>query len=333
METVIPPPVAFKDRKAGLIVFGVLTLLAGCLSASFVPLTILAQSMTATHGGELNYYTTIPAVVLYGSAAIALIWLGIGSILTRRWARALLLIASWSALFIGSISAGMMAFMVRRFPELMRAAKQPGQPELPPGMDTVVIVIIVATCLFLYVFIPLIWVLFYGSRHVKATCEVRDPVIRWTDRCPLPVLAVSLWLVLGILMMLTVPVAYHGVFPFLGMFLTGVPGSLLNLVMAALWAYCAWAFYKLDWRGWWILIVALIVFAVSGTITYSRHDIIELYRLIGYPEKQIELIQKVSFVTRDLIVWGTLVSFVPVFGYLLYVRRFFPRGAKTTIAP
>ena len=44
----------------------------------------------------------------------------------------------------------------------------------------------------MYVIIPGVLVMFYGSKHVKATCELWDPQIRWTDKCPLPVLALSL---------------------------------------------------------------------------------------------------------------------------------------------
>src|SRR4051794_25240629 len=99
-----PPPVTYKDRKAGLIVFGVLTLLGGCLCALLVPLTIFAQMVAPHEGPQLNHQAMIPGVVLYAAMAIALIWLGIGSIQARRWARALLLIGSWSALGMGIVS-------------------------------------------------------------------------------------------------------------------------------------------------------------------------------------------------------------------------------------
>ena len=44
-----------------------------------------------------------------------------------------------------------------------------------------------------FVILPAVWIFFYKSRQVKATCEARDPVARWTDACPLPVLALCLW--------------------------------------------------------------------------------------------------------------------------------------------
>jgi len=94
-----------------------------------------------------------------------------------------------------------------------------------------------------FVIVPAIWIFFYGSRHVKATCEARDPVIRWTDACPLPVLGLCLWYCFrandaGH------AIAGHGVMPFFGMFLTGLPGTLF-VWSRALWAYAAWLLYQL----------------------------------------------------------------------------------------
>ncbi len=173
-----------------------------------------------------------------------------------------------------------------------------------------------------YIVIPAILVFFYGSRHVKATCEVRDPVVRWTDRCPLPVLACVLWLVFGAVTMLIAPLAYRGVFPFFGTLLTGPTGSVTYLVLAGLWAYAAWALYHLDRRGWWIIFVALFLFAVSAFITYSRHDVAELHRLMGTPEQQIAELQKVSFLKGKAMAWMTLICTLPFLGYLVYLRKF-----------
>src|SRR5438034_406184 len=73
----------------------------------------------------------------------------------------------------------------------------------------------------IYVILPGAWVLFYRSRHVKATCESYDPMVRWTDHCPLPVLAVSLWLTFSALMMLVMAVVYKGILPMFGSFVAG----------------------------------------------------------------------------------------------------------------
>jgi hypothetical protein len=96
------PPVPYKDRSVGLIIFGILTILLGCLSGLLVPLMLFAQMASAkTTGAPPPFSVILPGILLYGFLAVALVWLGIGSIMARRWARALLLIFSWSWLIMG----------------------------------------------------------------------------------------------------------------------------------------------------------------------------------------------------------------------------------------
>ena len=55
---------------------------------------------------------------------------------------------------------------------------------MPPGTLALIKFFAIATTFVIYIVIPGVAVLFYRSPHVKHTCEVRDPVERWTDRCP-----------------------------------------------------------------------------------------------------------------------------------------------------
>jgi hypothetical protein len=121
------------------------------------------------------------------------------------------------------------------------------------------------------------------------------------------------------------PLVGHGVMPFFGMFLTGVPGALFCLVIAAVWSFAAWSLYHLEQRGWWLILIALCVFMVSGLLTYARHDVTEMYQLMGYPEAQIEQIQKTGLLTGNSMVWITLFSMLPFLGYLLYIKKFLRR--------
>lgn len=328
----IPSQIAFKDRSTGLTVFGILTVLMGVFWVLMVALMIVGQTISAQRADmpPPSRQMLIPVMIMYGSLAIVLVWLGIGSIKARRWARAILLILSWSCLIVGLVSLGFMTMMAPQFLEGMKSARPAGQPELSSSAQTAVLVIMGLILSFLFIVLPLVWVLFYGSKHVKATCESRDPIVRWTDRCPLPVLAISLWLAFGALT--TSPIAYHGVFPFFGTFLIGPLGTVFYIIMGLVWAYSAYAIYKLDQRGWWLIFVSLCLFSISTAITYSRHGVMELYRLMGYPEDQIAQIQKFNFFKGNAVVWSSLISTVPVLGYLFYVRKFFKPGNSEKLA-
>jgi hypothetical protein len=195
-----------------------------------------------------------------------------------------------------------------------------GRPAMPPGAIPGIMVFMFLFLGVFFILLPAIWSFFYKSRHVKATCEARDPVIRWTDACPLPVLGLCLWLLVSVPMMLGMSFMYHGVFPFFGMFLSGLPGSLVYVLAAALWAYCAYLLYKLEVRGWWLTLAAMVVYLVSSGLTFARHDITEWYQLMGYPQAQIDQIQKMGLVNH--MEWTMLLFAVPFVGYLLFVKQY-----------
>jgi hypothetical protein len=316
-------PLPYEDHKTGLIIFGVLTMGIGVLVALLVPLMIFSATMSAKELGSDQMARLVgPGIAFYGGLAFALIWLGIGSTMARRWARALLLIFSWSWLIVGVISVVVNAFMLPRI-LANPVFRQPSRPPLPSSAQSMIF-----ACVFVFygvflVLLPAVWVWFYQSKNVKATCEARDTVTRWTDRCPVPVLAVSLWLSFGALSILAVPFAYNGVFPFFGRFLFGSVGTLVWILIALSWFYAAWLLFKLQLRGWWIVIVLVSLLSISSVLTYLRHDVTEMYRLMGYPEKQIAMIEQLGVFKGNLMAWSCLIFAVPFTAYLLFIRRYF----------
>jgi len=324
----IPPALpTYKDRSTGLFILGLLTLLMGFLAALLVPLMWLGQmaAAKAPNAPAANVTTILPVALIYGGLAVVLIWLGIGSMMARRWARALLLIFSWAWLIMGIFMTAIIPFVTSKTLANLPPNAQTGQPALPPGALTGMIVGMSIFFGIFFVLLPAIWVFFYKSPHVKATCEARDPEARWTDACPLPVLAMSLWSCSAVPIMVLMPLTGHGVMPFFGTFLSGLPGSLFCLVIASIWGVSAWWLYRLDLRGWWLIFIAVAVFMASALITYTHHDIIEMYQRMGYPQAQIDLIQKTGFLTSNHFAWMTCLASLPFLGYLLFVKKYFPQ--------
>lgn len=316
----------FKDRYVGLIIFGALTILAGCICALFVPLVLFSAAVAAKAPNPPPAApNVIPGAAIYALFAIVLVWLGIGSIRARRWARALLAIWSWSWLVCGVMGIITLARMLPGLRESIAAAHPSGQPALAPAAQATVIVVIFAITAVLLVLIPLVWALFYSASNVRATCEARDPVTRWTDRCPLPVLAASLWFAFGAVSMCIMPLM-HSVAPFFGVILSGGAGTFFYLFLAAIWAYCGWRLYHLDLRGWWIVVVVLILFAISSVMTYSRHDLTEIYSRMGYGSEQAAQLQ--ALMGNYIHTWSSLFFVVPALLYLLYIRKYFGAPAQ-----
>ena len=314
----LPTPIDFRDRSTGLVLSGIAALIFGGLCLMLVGMMILGQLFGPMRQAQ-GLAAILPGLLFYGFLAGSLIWLGVGSILARRWARALLLILSWAALCAGVMGTVTLGLVL---PSVIKGLqKAPGN--LPPGAASLVLIIPLVIVGFFLILVPLVGVLFYRSPHVKATCEARDPVERWTDRCPLPVLGVSLWLAICVPMLLVMPVSFRGVLPFFGVLLSGWMGSLGYLVFAALWAWCAVMMYRLDVRAWWVTILSIVLFSISNVVTYTRHDIFEVYRLMGYPADQIELMKTMPFLnSTTMAVWSVL-PMLPIVGYLLFIRRHF----------
>ncbi|MBU4212672.1 MAG: hypothetical protein KKD33_08835 [Verrucomicrobia bacterium] len=193
--------------------------------------------------------------------------------------------------------------------------------QIPQQITTVIKYVTIGFMVVFYVIIPGVLVLFYGSRHVKATCERRDPQVRWTDKCPLPVLAVSLisgfWAACMLLM------GFYGwTIPFFGFILSGIAGASVALISMLLLGYVAWGTYRLSVKAWWCAVVLTIAWGVSTGITFSRVTLMDFYERMNLPAQQLEIMKQFA----QPAFWMVLLSVlwvVIVLAYLLYTRRYF----------
>jgi hypothetical protein len=313
----------------GLIVFGIAEIGLGLLCLLMVGLMMLAQTMAGrVNGAPTDTRTIVWVAVFYGGIAAVFLSLGIGSINCRRWARALTLILAWVWLGSGVLSVPILGMIM---PRILAETTRQG-PALPPGTLTLILVIQMVVMTILFIVIPGALVLFYSSRHVKGTCETRDPARRWTDALPLPVLGVvlGLWLAGG--MMPLFAIIYRGVIPLFGTILSGAPGVVAAIGIGALWFWIGVMWYRRRTIGWWALLGSLLLLGISGVVTFSHHDITELYRKMGYPEAQINMISRYGIMSSNVILWSSVIWLAPIMTYLIWVKRFFRRSLTPTQA-
>jgi hypothetical protein len=324
MNTTEPAALPYYDRSTGLIVFGILTIGLGCLAALlcvFIVLTVMIQA-AALH---IPASSMIPGLVMYAGMAVALTWLGIGTIQAKRWARNLMLIFSWSWLLTGIVV--MITFAVV-LPPIMTHLPQPeGRPPVPPSAIWGILAVMFVMYGFILIVLPGIWTFFYSSRHVKGTCEWRDPNPGWTDACPLPVLAGCIWGVVSGVVLAAMCFIPHCVVPFFGIFLTGLFSRTFCAGLAALWFFGAGLLYRLDVRGWWLMFISYLLLGLSTVLTYAFHNVIEIYKLMDYPQEQIDQFQKISLFQGHAFAWITGIFLLPFVGYLLFIKRYF-RGSR-----
>ncbi len=322
MDAPTPPlvPPTYQDRRTTLIVLGVFAILIGGACALLVPTVIIGQVMSARRlGTDVDVSATIVGIVTYAFMAVALIWLGVGSILCRRWARALLLCLGWIGLVMGLIAMPVIFVMMNSLGDTLRAQGHP----VPAQALAFAKFVALASTFVIYVVIPGVAVLGYRSPQVKRTCEVRDPVERWTDRCPIPVLALVVLTAFNVVMLLVILPLYGHVFPFFGSLVEGGVARALWLAVIVVMAYTVWGFYRLDVRAWWTYAVVTLAMWVSSVVTIQAIGLIELYRRLGMPPQQLELVGRSPFLQGNSLLWLSFAIVVVWYCFLLYVRRYF----------
>jgi hypothetical protein len=311
-------PSDFKDRTPGLVIFGVISILIGACCALLVPLMFLSVALSETvAGGGGDARSAWSASALYAFMAVGFVWLGIGSIRARRWARELLLSLSWIWLLTGICSLVIGVLVVPRLVQEMSF-----DSGLPPEMAMLMILVIFGVIGVLYVVLPGAFVLFYRSPHVAATCRVRDPKPQWIDECPRRLLTLTVVWVLAAVSVFLMP-AYGFFFPLFGVVLTGAGGAILwILVLAVCVALAVGTCRRAPW-AWWTGMALALAAALSSILTVLRHDLVDIMVLMELPEEQVSMIAELGMPDgwpMALItgfVWGTFVA------YLMTLHRFF----------
>ena len=210
-----------RDQSTGLVVFGIFQILIGCFCLLMVPLMLLVATMPQPGmppGRAPTAAMMVPAAGFYLPSAVLAISLGVGSDPRRRSARTLTVVLSWLWLVMGWPAWRRGVFMMPR-----TLASMPQNVKLPPQGLVMIQAVTGGMLTCVYILLPLVYLLFYQRASVRATCEWRDPQVRWTDRCPMPVLAVSILLAFGLISM-TPLVAYGFLMPFFGVCSPAFPG-------------------------------------------------------------------------------------------------------------
>jgi len=325
---IAPPAPEFRDRSTGLVVFGVVQIVLGGLTALMIPLAVLGAFLTrlAPGGGGMRPMQVVASVGTYAGLAAVLITLGIGSAQKKRWARALTVVLSWYWLIVGILIT---ILLTAALPVAMRTALAQAQRntdatanEISTGIMAVMVTVMIVFCAFFLIVAPIGLLVFYSRQDVADTCRYRDPIERWTDRTPLPVLGASVVLFVGaaylLLVGLTTPV-----FPFFGQYLTGVAGAVCFLVYGALDLYLSYAIYHRKLSGWWIAVITSPVRLLSMILTYARADLMQAYSRMGWSEAQLRVLNSNPMFRSHVILWWSLISVFLFLGYLIWLRRYF----------
>jgi hypothetical protein len=244
-------------------------------------------------GTSLHSLLSYSLVRSYESG-VWMIWLGIGSLLARRWAWALLLCIGIIHFVLGILSLPGSLIMMFSLP---KSASGP-------------IVLGIALSLLLRLGVPAALLGFYSNPDVRRTCEARDPVVRWTDRCPVPVLACCVLLTERTLEWLTY-FAFGQPVPLVGRFIAGPLGRELWLALALMTLYSVRRIYRFDRLVWSAYSAVFVFFSVSSLLT-----------VIGVFQGQG------AAPSVGAQMWSETANALLGLGYLCFARYYFPDQSK-----
>jgi hypothetical protein len=315
-------PVLLGYRTGGLIVFGVISIILGALAgcgALATPFALMTAKMQPAGMPRVDGRSLFVGFVMYVAASAAFVTLGIGSIRKRRWVRPVILSISLPALVMGVFGYAVLLYIL---PDMFRPI--PGQPAIPKGMLQSIKVVTAALSFIMYVVLPGAYYFFYRQATIRATLDALDPHPAWTDRAPLPVLGLAIWLALGCFFAagsLIFPIV-----PAFGRYVTGVPAMLLVGVAMLLLLLAAVLTYRSSVAGWWLALILLVVVTATYTHTSYLRGLGEYYRVAGFDEQQQQMLSQMRATGPRR--WESLASLVPAavaLGYLLWVHRHFTR--------
>jgi hypothetical protein len=328
----------YKDRSTGLTIFGVFQIVLGLFVALMIPFMALGAFMSRlVPNGTIRFGQILSGMATYAFLAAALITLGVGSMRMKRWARALTVVSSWYWLISGVLITILMTAMM---PVTMRVAlahaqqttPNAGSTEFTTGFMAVLVTIMIVFMAIFLIAVPIAFLVFYSRDDVYQTCRFRDPVERWTDRAPLPVLGASVVLFIGALYMISVGLTMP-LFPFFGRYLTGFAGAACFVFLAVIDVGLAVGIFRLRTFAWWLAFVISPIRLVSMILTYSKADPMQAYAKMGWSDAQLEMMNSNPMIRSHVALWWSLVSVFVFFGYLIWLKRYFKPSAAADVGP
>lgn len=311
-----------RDHSAGLIVFGTLEIIMGIMAFASAMLLLILVSSTGLGGMKAVHFWIVMGFLFYMTGWFCV--MGLGSIKARRWVRTLMLAGSWMAVFFGTLA---LALELHLLPWVYTMVADSGI--LSPQSALVALYVGLFVLIALQLALPLSTILFYSLRGVQATCERRSPDPCWTDRCPLPLMAMGFVSGLGVSTVLLGATTNYVVFVF-GRIWTGFPGFMVVAAIAASCGYVGWGAFTRRKQAWWAAYAIILLTSASMMLTFAELDMDLLFERMGYSLEQITRLQQFQVASPAVLTFATCIWGVMACTYLVWVRDCFQPEAVAT---
>ncbi len=316
-----PPPPSHKDQRVGLILFGALGIVAAALCGLFCLFYAAMMAGAFGEAAKQPYSTFLQVVGFYGGACVAFAWLGVGSILCRRWAPALIVAGAWLWLVSGAMGLVALIAMHGAFDHAMLQAMKESGKELQPGLLQAIKTVMFSFFAFVYLIIPGVLLAFYGRRSIRLTCVARDPSPRWTDGLPTPALILGLMLALGAVCLIAA--AANPAWPFFTTLLKGAPAHLAVLLQGVLLAVAAWGAFRLRPWAWWLGLVLPLLMMASFAVFMRNAGMAAYLDTFVASDEQRKALEGSPFLEPQNWGWFMIAYPVAFVAFMIWVKKHF----------
>lgn len=265
-----------------LYTIGVLLSAIGLIAAIYAPFEFYSFYLFSKGGrfyyegfgfGSLMFAIISWQIILYYSIAIIFIPLGYAHLRLRHWVRtvSIALLWCWIVLGIPLLIFGLTLFSFK---------------EIPPMFAALVVIILGSA----YLILPWLLIRFYQSKKVIQVFDNKDPHKYQIEKYSIPVLALSILYICYVLA-LHLPIFFNGIFPFFGIWFTGLEGIILIEICILILALIVWGVIRSEKWAWWGSLVYFGLLAFTTILTFPKTNFLELLFLVNFPPTEIEILQ------------------------------------------
>lgn len=303
-----------KDRSKQLAVAGMIEFGLGLLSFALAMQLMVIVASTGLGGIKPVHFWMSMGGMFYLTAWFVV--MGFGSLEGRRWARSMILVGAWVSIFFGTMTLALAFYVV---PEALNLMDQAGVS--PEAALASLYFAVVALVLLQFVF-PTAAVLFYGMKSVRATCERMHPRPCWSDRVPLPLMAMGFVSGIGSLSFVFGASVNYVVFLF-GNVVSGSTGMVWVALISLAFGYVGWGAFTRKTHAWWGAYGLVLFTSTSLMLTFAELDMDVLFERMGYSAEQTAELLRIeplnpAMLTFVSCVWGVMACL-----YLVWTRDCF----------
>ncbi len=300
---------------------GVVLLLVGLVAAYYGPLEIFVFYLFSEGGrfyydgfgmGSFWFADLVVQNIGYYVIAALFIPIGIGHVKLRRWALSLTQLCLWFWLGVGILLFGNLILLI------------PSVFKLELNRDVLLFqsVAVGVSSFLILVLLPILAIGFYKSEKVKTVFEARDPNRYWTEKYPLPLLALLLLYAVMIVAM-HITIFFQGLFPMFGQIIFGRPAAYVIALCILILGILIYGTVGLKKWAWWGSLVYILLLTISTILSFSRYSFYDIILMMNLPAYEMGFIDKMILIHDYRLVGLLAIPLLVTLGLIIYSKRYF----------